>query len=282
MDKQAFIAMKFTKDPWHDKVYVAIRDVLEPAGYNCIRADEIRTSGPIVEEECRLLREADLVIIDSSGDSHSVSYEIGYCHGFGRPADRILLLRKDDNLPFNYRHYRHRVYRDNRHLKRLICQFLGLIEPIRAQALGYTYSFDFSSEARHGYILDGAVCVFDALAELNFTGRCECFSVERFYWGRVFLIGVMLRPSNKQAEPTPEFWKKLYDRIEKYSKRYSQKITLTRNGSEYATKMAMEASMIFCGAAQFKKGCVDQLFTIDDEGEGSFISSWQELKNSSK
>ena len=53
LDKQAFIVMEFTKDPWHDKVYAAIRDVLEPAGYNCIRADEIRTSGPIVEEERR-------------------------------------------------------------------------------------------------------------------------------------------------------------------------------------------------------------------------------------
>ena len=135
LSKQAFVAMKFTTDPWRDKTYLAIREVLENAGYDCIRADEIRTSGPAVDEVCRLLREADLVVIDSSGDSHNVSYEIGYCHGVDRPADRTILLKNSDSLPFNYQHYRHSVYRDTRHLRRLLRGHLGMIEPIGLSAL---------------------------------------------------------------------------------------------------------------------------------------------------
>ena len=137
MTKQAFVAMRFSCPPWRDKVYLAIREELEKVGYKCVRADEIRTSGPVVDEVCRLLSKADLVIIDSSGDSHSVSYEIGYCHGVGRTADSTLLLKDNDELPFNYQHYRHRIYRDVRHLRRLIRDYLGLIEPIRPDVLGY-------------------------------------------------------------------------------------------------------------------------------------------------
>jgi len=107
----AFVAMQFTNDHWRDKRYIAIQEELNHAGFSCVRADEIKTSGPVVDEVCRLLREADLVVIVSTGDSHSVSYEIGYCHGVGRAGDSTLLLRDNSDIPFNYRHYRHRVYR---------------------------------------------------------------------------------------------------------------------------------------------------------------------------
>jgi hypothetical protein len=121
--------MKFEADHWRDKRYTAISEELRNAGFEPIRADEIRTSGPVVDEVCRLLKEADLVVIDSSGDSHSVSYEIGFCHGALRPADTTLLLRSGSDLPFNYRHYRHRVYRDVRHLRRLVRDYLRISEP---------------------------------------------------------------------------------------------------------------------------------------------------------
>jgi len=272
--QKAFIAMRFSDDPWRDKVYLAIREELEKANYVCIRADEIRTSGPVVDEVCRLLSEADLVVIDSSGDSHSVSYEVGYCHGVGRSSDSTLLLKDNAKLPFNYRHYRHRVYRDVRHLRRLVRDFLGLIEPIRPDALGRVYSFDFSEDATYGYIFDGAKCVFDALRDLKYSGRCECYSAERFQWGRSFVVGVMLRPNNRQPEPTNEFWKKLGQLVETYSERLSPNVTLLHSGCEFASKRAMEDSMLDCGIAEFDKGNVTQMLGIDADGSTSFIRDW--------
>lgn len=95
----AFVAMKFDSDHWSDRRYLAIKEELQNAGFTCLRADEIRTSGQVLEEVCRLLKEASLVLIDSTGDSHNVSYEIGYCHGAGRPSERTLLIRCDSDIP---------------------------------------------------------------------------------------------------------------------------------------------------------------------------------------
>lgn len=268
--------MRFTNDPWRDKVYLAIREELEQAGYECLRADEIRTSGPVVDEVCRLLTEADLVVIDSSGDSHSVSYEIGYCHGVGRSSDSTLLIKDNAELPFNYQHYRHRVYRDVRHLRRLIRDFLGLIEPIRPDVLGHVYAFDFTEDAIFGYIFDGAKCVFDALRELRYSGRCECYSAERFQWSRIFVVGVMLRPNNRQAEPPNDFWKSMGQLVEEHSQRLSPIVTLNHSGCEFASKRAMEDSMLACGVAEFDNGTVARMLGIDGDESVSFIRDWLE------
>lgn len=265
MTKQAFVAMRFNADPWRDKTYLAIREVLEHAGYDCIRADEIRTSGPAVDEVCRLLKEADLVVIDSSGDSHNVSYEIGYCHGVGRPADRTILLKNSGTLPFNYQHYRHSVYRDTRHLRRLLRGFLNLIEPIGLDALGHVFVFSFSEDARFGYILTGASCIFDALRELQYSGRCECYSAEMFTWGREFVVGVMLRPNNRRAEPTAEFWTSLYRVVERNAKTHEPRIKLLLNGSELSMKRGMLQTLLPCGTAEFQAGVIERM--LGTEGE---------------
>ncbi len=191
---QAFVAMRFSSDPWRDKPYQVIKTELENAGYVCQRSDELKTSGPVVDEVCRLLTDADLVVIDSSGDSHSVSYEIGFCHGSGRPHDRTLLIHDNDDLPFNYRHYRHRVYRDLRHLRRLIRGYLALNEPLGLDEYGYSFSFPMSDDGGFGYIREGAHLIFNCLSSIQFSGRCECYAGEIF-WLRRFVVGVMLRPT---------------------------------------------------------------------------------------
>jgi len=59
-EKIAFVAMKFFGDSWSDKRYKVIREVLEEAGYESIRADEIKTSGVGTEEVCKYLESAEL------------------------------------------------------------------------------------------------------------------------------------------------------------------------------------------------------------------------------
>ncbi|HLL69783.1 MAG TPA: hypothetical protein VK363_00025 [Pyrinomonadaceae bacterium] len=265
MSKQAFVAMKFVADPWRDKTYMAIREVLEESGYECLRADEIRTSGPSVDEVCRLLKEAALVVIDSSGDSHNVSYEVGYCHGISRPADSTILLKNSDTLPFNYKHYRHLVYRDTRHLRRLLRGYLNIIEPIRLDALGYSFAFSFSDDIGFGYILSGASCVFDALRELQYSGRCECYAAEMFAFGRMFVVGLMLRPSNRQAEPTGDFWERLYIFAERNVKIRAPKLELLRDLSEFSTKRGMLSTLVPCGVAEYQKGIITRILGTEDE-----------------
>lgn len=273
----AFVAMKFNDDHWKDKTYQIIKEELESAGYFAVRADELRTSGQVVDEVCELMKEAELVVIDASGDSHSVSYEIGYCHGIGRPNTKTLLLRDDHSLPFNYRHYRSRIYKDRRHLRRLIRDYLNISEPVRDDMYGYAITFDFSESAGFGYIMDGAECIIDAILNLRFTGRMEVYSYEHFFSGeRTFTVGVALRIPGKTATPGNKFWKSVLSDIESGIKRFSDRITLSTNSSEYADKRAMVQQMLFCGAAEIRSGTI--IRHLDAGDGGNFIESYEERK----
>jgi hypothetical protein len=85
--------MQFDSDPWTDRRYNIVRQVLEDAGYEVSRGDDIRTSGNVVEEVCRRLAKSDLVVIDTTGDSHNVTYELGFCHGVQRDPASTFLIR---------------------------------------------------------------------------------------------------------------------------------------------------------------------------------------------
>jgi len=271
--RSAFIAMRFNDDHWKDRTYLAISEVVEEAGFSCVRSDQVQTSGPVVDEVCRLLSESDLVVIDSSGDSHSVSYEIGFCHGIGRSAQSTLLLRNDAKLPFNYSHYRHRVYRDTRHLKRLLRDYFAISEPLRDDQCGYTFTFDFSERAHFGYIMDGASCVFAALRKEKFSGRCECWSMEHFdRRERMISVGIMLR--RKKSPPTPdlEFWKRVVAAVESNAAKTNGRISLCTLSSELSEKRAIRDIMTWCGAAQFDTGDIIHILEKPGDRESFFDS----------
>ena len=272
--------MQFNDDHWKDRTYLAISKVVEEAGFRCVRADQVQTSGPVVDEVCRLLRESDLVVIDSSGDSHSVSYEIGYCHGIGRPTQDTILLRNDAQLPFNYRHYRHRVYRDTRHLKRLLRDYFAISEPLRVDQYGYTFTFDFADTALFGYIMDGASCVFAALRKEKFSGRCECWSMEHFdRRERMFSVGIMLRRPKSPPTPDFKFWTRVAATVESLAAKTNGRITLCTLSSELSQKRAIRDVMIWCGAAQFHAGEIVHVLE-DPEDRESFFDHY--VANSAK
>ena len=269
---QAFVAMRFSSDPWRDKPYQVIKTELENAGYVCQRSDELKTSGPVVDEVCRLLTDADLVVIDSSGDSHSVSYEIGFCHGSGRPHDRTLLIRDNDDLPFNYRHYRHRVYRDLRHLRRLIRGYLALNEPLGLDEYGYSFSFPMSDDGGFGYIREGAHLIFNCLSSIQFSGRCECYAGEIF-WLRRFVVGVMLRPTRGEKTPSLDFWRRICSQLDRETLKADRTFSFDRQSSELAEKRAMLEHLLPCGTAEFEAGRVSRVLGSPDD-EGSFFRSY--------
>lgn len=258
--------MRFNDDHWRDKTYRIIREELSTAGYRVLRADEVRSSGPVVDEVCRLLREAELVVIDSSGDSQSVSYEVGYCHGIDRDPRSTLLIRDNAILPFNYRHYRHRIYRDFRHLRRLIRDYLDLTEPPTNDMYGYAFSFSFSEEASYGYIMDGAECVLDALLSKQPTGRCELFGKEHFELpGRLFTIGVLLRQRSKTLTPSYKFWVGMLPDVVASTRRFDGRITFQDDLSELGMYGVMQQTMMPCGVAELRSGEVFRILAVAED-----------------
>jgi hypothetical protein len=228
----------------------------------------------VVDEVCRLLKESDLVVIDSSGSSHRVSYEIGFCHGLGRPPESVLLLRDSTDLPFNYRHYRHRVYRDIRHLRRLLRDYLKISEPISDDQTGYVFSFEFAAGS-DGYIFAATSHIFDALAARKFSGRCECYGGEFFgIPGRHCGVGILLRSQKKPFIPDFKFWQDIVKHVTESARAGGPNLVFDEQSSELGLKRGIRANLVCCGAAEFTKGVVSQVVGPTD-GEQSFFSLYE-------
>lgn len=172
--KIAFVAMKFEGTANADTRYKHIRQPLLDAGFSVIRADEIKSSGKVVDEVCNYLKDADLVVIDSTGDSHNVSYEIGYCHGIDRPQDTTILIRERSDIPFNYRHFRHQIYESKRSIGKLIRGYLGVSEPIGLEWICQAATFELKKGAKIS-ISHIKKAIREALKSLKFSGRAEFY-----------------------------------------------------------------------------------------------------------
>jgi len=76
-----------------------------------IRRDEVRRqrmAGSPLPGHQRRTGTTELVVLDTTGNSHSVSYELGYCHVIDRPPETLVLLRQEGgSIPFNCSHFRH-------------------------------------------------------------------------------------------------------------------------------------------------------------------------------
>ena len=96
---QCFVVMQFTDD--FNVLYKdIIRPICEEFGYEVIRADDFYTSGLIIEDITRSIKEASFIIADVTPNNANVFYEVGYAHGIGKPT--ILLSdRTRDKLPFD-------------------------------------------------------------------------------------------------------------------------------------------------------------------------------------
>jgi hypothetical protein len=64
-----------------------------------IRADSLPEPGRITSQVVKLLRSADLVIADLTGDNVNVYYELSFRHTIGRPTVHMALEGTD--LPFD-------------------------------------------------------------------------------------------------------------------------------------------------------------------------------------
>jgi hypothetical protein len=248
----AFVAMKFDGDAWRDKRYQVIKEVMEEAGYRPVRADEVPTSGGVVEEICRQLREAPLVVIDSSGDSHSVSYEIGYCHGVGRKSSDVILLRNGPDIPFNFRHYRHRCYRDLRHLRRLLREWFQLSRPISDRDCGYGFVIGGKRPGLvHGQLV--ADILLRILREISFSGRVEYFAADRQLSNfDHYVVGLGIRARGK-AVLGWEGWSRVRTLLERELKERGQGLYLDENLTEMSS-MASVRSLPARGVAEFDEG----------------------------
>jgi len=99
---RAFVIMPFTSEL--DFVHGVIERTITRYGIDCVRADQIAISSPVMEDVKSQIAEADLVIVDFTGKNPNVYYEAGLADAWKK--DWIVLAQSTDDLTFDVRHIR--------------------------------------------------------------------------------------------------------------------------------------------------------------------------------
>lgn len=103
MTLRAFILMPLASE--FDDIYeYLIRGAVGEAGFDVVRADDIRNQRNILADIVQAITDSDLIIADLSTANANVYYELGLAHAFGKHV--ILLAQDIEEVPFDLRSYR--------------------------------------------------------------------------------------------------------------------------------------------------------------------------------
>jgi len=86
-----------------DASYEVIKEAIEAAGFECYRADELRTNALIDQVMYDQLLDADLVVADVTTLNFNAAYELGVRHAL-RPYSTLVVGEKGMNFPFDVNH----------------------------------------------------------------------------------------------------------------------------------------------------------------------------------
>lgn len=99
----AFVIMPFGEG--FDEIYgLFIAGAVSEAGYDVVRADDIRSQQNILKDVLAGLNDSALIVADLTGSNPNVYYELGLAHALGKRV--VLLTQHVDELPFDLRSYR--------------------------------------------------------------------------------------------------------------------------------------------------------------------------------
>lgn len=95
-----FVLMPYTDEMRF--VYDRIRSVSSSIGISTGRADDIFSSGSVMNDVWNLINSAKILIADCTTMNPNVFYELGIAHTLGKPT--ILIAQSQDDIPFDIAH----------------------------------------------------------------------------------------------------------------------------------------------------------------------------------
>jgi hypothetical protein len=102
-----FVMMPFGQ--WYDLYYKEIYvPAIKEAGFEPVRADEIFSSGSVVEQVWEQVDKAKVLLADLTGKNPNVFYELGLAHADRKPV--VFTSGVLDDVPFDLRHLRVIIY----------------------------------------------------------------------------------------------------------------------------------------------------------------------------
>jgi hypothetical protein len=102
-----FVMMRF--GDWFDRYYREIYvPAIKEAGLDPIRADELFSTGSVVEQIWEQVAKSKVLLADLTDKNPNVFYELGLAHAARKPV--VFTAAKIDDVPFDLRHLRVIVY----------------------------------------------------------------------------------------------------------------------------------------------------------------------------
>ena len=102
-----FVMMPFGE--WFDKYYKEIYvPAIKDASFEPVRADELFTTGSVVEQIWEQINKATILLAELTGKNANVFYELGLAHAAVKPV--IFVSANVDDVPFDLRHLRVIIY----------------------------------------------------------------------------------------------------------------------------------------------------------------------------
>ena len=102
-----FVMMPFGQ--WFDRYYQEIYiPGIKDAGFEPIRADELFSTGSVVEQIWEQISKAKILLADLTGKNPNVFYELGLAHAAVKPV--VFAASQVDDVPFDLRHLRVIIY----------------------------------------------------------------------------------------------------------------------------------------------------------------------------
>ena len=105
--KSCLVIMPF-RGPFDSYYEQIIKPAVFKAKMKCLRADEIYSVSPIMNDVLTRIHSADIIIAELTTRNQNVLYELGIAHAIGKPA--LMLSQTMDDIPSDLRHWRILLY----------------------------------------------------------------------------------------------------------------------------------------------------------------------------
>ena len=94
---------------WFDRYYQEIYiNAIKDAGFEPVRADELFSTGSVVEQIWEQILKAKVLLADLTDKNANVFYELGLAHAAKKPV--VFTARRVEDIPFDLRHLRVLIY----------------------------------------------------------------------------------------------------------------------------------------------------------------------------
>lgn len=152
------------REPFNGYYEQIIKPVVIELGMQPLRGDEVYGPRAIIRDVWDSIWRAAVIIADVTDRNPNVNYELGLCHALGVPT--VLLTKKIDDVPFDYRHRRY-IHYDTEHAgweAKLRRELMSNVRAARAATTEEELPWPYDTAAVPGSIVAPSVDLADPRA----------------------------------------------------------------------------------------------------------------------